>query len=112
MPATVLSKSIKGPLDWPDATLAAADAVDYIRTLKQSSPVPLRSHGSLSMNRALMRAGLVDRLQVSVFPVVSGETGQEPVFENAADFDLEMIESRTYDARIQVMIYKPRLHGG
>ena len=111
MPTTVLSASLKGPLDWPDATLIDRDAVDYIAELKRQSPTPLRSHGSLSMNRHLMAAGLIDRLQVSVFPVVSGQTGQEPVFEDAADFDLELIESRLFDGRIQELIYRPRLHG-
>lgn len=54
MPTTVISTTLKDPLDWPDATLANADAVDYIARLKDMSGVPLRSHGSLSMNRALM----------------------------------------------------------
>jgi dihydrofolate reductase len=110
MPTTVISKSLKGPLAWPDATLVSADAIEHVTELKQNSTAPLRSHGSLSMNRALMAAGLVDRLQVSVFPVVSGRTGQEPVFEGAEDFDLELIETRTFDGRIQELIYRPRLH--
>jgi dihydrofolate reductase len=110
MPTTVLSSSIKGPVDWPDATLVPANAVDYVADLKTKSPVPLRSHGSLAVNRALMAAGLVDQLQVSIFPVVSGKTGQEPVFENATDFDLELVRSHTFDGRIQELIYRPRLH--
>ena len=40
--------------------------------------MPLRSHGSLSMNRALMGAGLVDRVQVTIFPVITGQTGLDP----------------------------------
>jgi dihydrofolate reductase len=110
MPTTVISTTLKAPLNWPDATLASADAVEYIARLKETSSVPLRSHGSLSMNRALMAAGLVDRLQVSVIPVVSGQTGEKPVFQGAADFDLEMLEGRLFDGRIQELIYHPRLH--
>ena len=53
------------PLDWPDATVVSGDAVDVVARLKEESDVPLRSHGSLSMNRALMAAGLVDRVQVT-----------------------------------------------
>lgn len=112
MPTIVLSKSLKEPVDWPDATLVATDGVDYIRNLKQTSSTPLRSHGSLSLNRNLMAAGLVDRLQISVFPVVSGRTGQEPVFEGAEDFDLELIQTRLFDGRIQEIIYAPRRHRG
>ena len=42
--------------------------------------MPLRSSGSLSMNRALMVAGLVDRIQLTVFPVITGQTGDDPIF--------------------------------
>ena len=111
LPATVISSTLDGPLDWPDATVAGGDAVDVIAHLKEESEVPLRSHGSLSMNRALMAAGLVDRVHVTLFPVITGQTGDDPIFRGAADFDLELIESRTLDRDIQELIYRPTLHG-
>jgi dihydrofolate reductase len=110
LPATVVSTTLEAPLDWSDATLVRGDAVDVVARLKEESELPLRSHGSLSMNRALMAAGLVDRLQVTLFPVITGQTGSDPVFQGAADFDLELIESRTLDADIQELIYRPALH--
>ncbi len=110
MPATVVSTTLEGPLDWPDATVVRGDAVDVVARLKEESEVPLRSHGSLSMNRALMAAGLVDRVQVTLFPVITGQTGADPIFQGAADFDLELIESRTLDGNIQELIYRPTLH--
>ena len=72
--------------------------------------MPLRSHGSISLNRTLMAAGLVDFVRVTVFPVISGKTGTQPIFEGAADFDLEMVESRTLDGHTQELIYRPTLH--
>ena len=110
MPTTVVSSTLEEPLEWPNATVARGDAVDVVARLKEESDIPLRSHGSVSMNWALMAAGLVDRVQVSVFPVISGQTGVEPIFEGAADFDLELIESRTLDGHIQELIYRPTLH--
>ena len=110
MPATVVSSTLEGPLDWPDATVVRGDAVDVVARLKQESEVPLRSHGSLSMNHALMAAGLVDRVQVTLFPVITGQTGVDPIFQGAADFDLELIESRTLDGNIQELTYRPALH--
>lgn len=110
LPATVVSSTLDGPLDWPDATLARGDAVEVVARLKEESEVPLRSHGSLSMNRALMAAGLVDRVQVTLFPVITGQTGTEPIFGGAADFDLELLEQRTLDGRTQELIYRPTLH--
>ena len=110
LPATVVSNTLQGPLDWPDATVVRGDAVDAVARLKQESEVPLRSHGSLSMNRALMAVGLVDRVQITFFPVITGKNGSEPIFQGAADFDLELIESRTLDGRSQEFIYRPTLH--
>jgi dihydrofolate reductase len=110
LPATVVSTTLQGPLDWPDANLASGDAVDIVARLKEESEVPLRSHGSLSMNRALMAAGLVDRVQVTIFPVITGQTGDDPIFQGAADFDLELIEHRTLDGHTQELIYRPALH--
>ncbi len=110
MPATVVSTTLHEPLEWPNASVVSGDAIDVVARLKQESKVPLRSHGSLSMNRALMAAGLVDRVQVTLFPVITGQTGVSPVFGGAADFDLELLEQRTLDGRTQELIYRPTLH--
>jgi dihydrofolate reductase len=109
-PATVVSSTLHGPLDWPDATVVSGDAVDVVARLKEESDVPLRSHGSLSLNRALMAAGLVDHVQVTLFPVITGQTGLDPIFHGAADFDLELIEHRTLDGHTQELTYRPTLH--
>ncbi|MFI7005053.1 dihydrofolate reductase family protein [Streptomyces sp. NPDC050145] len=111
LPLTVVSTTLEEPLDWPDATVVSGDAVDVVARLKKESDVPLRSHGSLSMNRALMAAGLVDRVQITVFPVITGRTGLDPVFAGAEDFDLDLIETRTLDGRTQEFVYRPTLHG-
>jgi dihydrofolate reductase len=110
LPATVVSRTLEGPLDWPDATVVSGDAVDVVARLKEESGVPLRSHGSLSMNRALMAAGLVDRVQVTLFPVITGQTGLDPIFQGAADFDLELVENRTLDGHTQELVYRPTVH--
>ncbi len=110
MPMTVVSSTLEGPFDWPDATVVGGDAVDIVTRLKQESDVPLRSHGSLSLNWALMAAGLVDRVQVTIFPVITGRTGTDPVLGGAADFDLELLEQRTLDGDIQELVYRPTLH--
>lgn len=109
-PATVVSTTLNEPLDWPDATVVSGDAVDVVARLKEESDVPLRSHGSLSMNRALIAAGLVDHVQVTLFPVITGQTGLMAIFEGAQDFDLELVEQRTLDRHIQELIYRPTLH--
>ncbi|RMI14460.1 dihydrofolate reductase family protein [Cellulomonas triticagri] len=110
LPATVVSGTLDEPVDWPDATVVRGDAVDVVRRLKADSPVPLRSHGSLSLNRALLAAGLVDILQITVFPVVTGRSGTEPVLAGVPDLDLDLLGSRTLDGRTLELRYRPRLH--
>ena len=110
LPAIVVSNTLGEPLDWADGTVMKGDAVDVVARLKEESEVPLRSHGSLAMNRALMAAGLVDRVQVTIFPVITGENGASPIFGGAKDFDLELLESRTLDGNIQELTYRPTLH--
>jgi len=110
LPTTVVSSTLQEPIDWPDATVASGDPLEIVRQLKADSDVPLRSHGSLSLNWALLNAGLVDRLQVTVFPVISGTSGTQPIFEGATDFDLQLLETRTLDGRTQELTYRPTLH--
>ena len=99
-------------LDWPGASVVCGDAVDVVAGLTADSAVPLRSHGSLSMNRALMAAGLVDRVQVTIFPVITGRTGTDRVFAGAADFDLELLAHRALDRDIHELVYRPTVHPG
>lgn len=110
IPATVVSRTLEGPFDWPDATVERGDAVDVVARLKETSPVPLRSHGSLSLNRSLLDAGLVDLVRLTVFPVISGRSGTAPVFRGAGDFDLDLVEARTLDGRTQELTYRPTRH--
>ncbi|WP_354700313.1 dihydrofolate reductase family protein [Paraconexibacter sp. AEG42_29] len=110
MPATVISSTLEDTLGWPDATIVSGDAAEIVARLKEESDVPLRSQASLSLNWSLMAAGLVDRVQVTIFPVVSGQTGKSPIFGGAGDFDLELLEQRTLDGHTQELVYRPTRH--
>lgn len=110
LPAIVISQTLTEVPNWPNATLANGNAVDVVAALKQESATPLRSHASLSMNRSLMAAGLVDLIQVTIFPVITGKTGTDPIFQGAGDFDLELLETRTLDGNIQELTYRPTPH--
>lgn len=110
-PTTVISSTLDDTLGWPDATIERGDAVEIVRRLKEESPVPLRSQASLSLNRALLDAGLVDRIQLTVFPALSGRSGVSPIFPGIGDFDLELLESRTLDGRTLEVIYRPSARG-
>lgn len=107
MPVTVLSSTLDDTLGWPDATIQRGAAAAVVRRLKNESDVPLRSQASLSLNWSLLEAGLVDRIQVTVYPVISGETGVSPIFRGLGDFDLDLLESRTLDGRTLELTYRP-----
>lgn len=110
MPATVISSTLHDTLGWPNATIVSGEAADIVARLKNESNVPLRSQASLSLNWALLAAGLVDRIEVTIFPVISGATGTSPILGGAGDFDLELLESRTFDGRSQLLVYRPTAH--
>lgn len=102
-----ISRTLEEPLTWKNATLIAEDALAAIPRLKAESPVPLRSHGSLAMNHSLLAAGLVDRLELMVFPVITGTSGSDPIFANLPDIDLELVDSKVFDGRVQRLAYTP-----
>ncbi|OUE09953.1 hypothetical protein CMsap09_13475 [Clavibacter michiganensis] len=109
MPATVISSTLRDTLEWADATIVAGDGVGIVRRLKEESELPLRSPGSLSLNHSLLAAGLVDRLHLTVFPVVSGRTGTSPILRGVEDLQLELMESRVLDGGTLDLVYRPRL---
>lgn len=95
---------------WENATVVDEDAVTAIKRLKRTTDVPMRCHGSISLNRALLAAGLVDRLEVMVFPAVTGRAGHAALFQGGAEFDLDLIESTVLDGRTVKLVYQPHVH--
>ena len=108
----VFSSSIEEPLSWPNTRLVTDDAVDAVADMKANGTVSMRTLGSLTLCRSLLRAGLVDRFRVCVFPVITGSTGRERIYDGYPDVALEMISSRTFDGRIQLLEYAPRVLDG
>ncbi len=84
LPKIVFSRTLEEPLGWENSTLLDEDAVMAIKRLKRTTDVPMRSHGSISLNRALLAAGLVDRLEIMTFPAVTGRAGYASLFHDGA----------------------------
>jgi dihydrofolate reductase len=108
----VFSSTLDEPLEWANTRLIRGDAVEAVRAMKAESDQRLTTLGSLSLCRSLLAAGLVDRFRVVVFPVVTGVTGREHVYDGWPDVALDLIESRTFDGRSQLLDYRPRLLDG
>ena len=112
LPKVVFSASLEGPLSWPNTELVSGDAVDAVRAMKEHGRRPLRTLGSLALSRSLLRAGLVDRYRVVVFPVITGVTGRDRIFDGYPDVALELVDHRTFDGRLQMLEYVPTVLAG
>ena len=105
----VFSASLEEPLAWANSTLVRGDAVEAVRSMKEDGSGLLSTLGSISLCRSLLKAGLVDRFRVVMFPVITGATGAERIYDGYPDVALEMINHRTFDGSIQMVEYRPRV---
>lgn len=108
----VFSNTLTEPLEWENSTLVAGDAVEAVRKMRQNGERSMRTIGSLTLCRSLIKAGLVDRFRVVMFPVITGATGRERIYDGYPDVALEMVDSRTFDGRIQLVEYVPTVLDG
>jgi dihydrofolate reductase len=107
VPKVVFSSTLREPLAWPNLELVSGDAVEAVAQMKRTRTGHLSTLGSLSLSRSLLTAGLVDRFRLVVFPVITGRTGQERIYDGYPDVALEMVDSRTFDGRLQLLEYVP-----
>lgn len=108
-PKVVFSSTLEEPLSWANTTLVRDDAVEAVRAMKAYGSGLLTTVGSISLCRSLLRGGLVDRFRVVMFPVITGATGRERIYDGYPDVALDMIASRTFDGRSQLVEYRPRV---
>jgi len=108
----VFSTTLSEPLSWPNTQLIARDAVEAVREMKDKGSRSMRTIGSLTLCRSLLNAGLADRFRVVIFPVITGTSGRDRIYDGYADVALDMISSRTFDGRIQLVEYVPTILAG
>jgi len=108
----VFSSTLQTPLAWPNTRLVSREAVEAVVKMKQDGSSPMRTLGSLSLCRSLLEAGLVDRFRVVVFPVITGSTGRDRIYDGYPDVALDMVAGQTFDGRIQLLEYVPKVLTG
>jgi dihydrofolate reductase len=109
MSKVVFSTTLIEPLSWPNTQLVARDPVAAVREMKDKGSQSMRTIGSLTLCRFLLNSGLVDRFRVVVFPVITGRSGRERIYDRYPDVALGMVRSRTFDGRIQLLEYVPTI---
>jgi dihydrofolate reductase len=107
LPKVMFSRTPEEPLEWNNSRLARANLVDEVRSPKAEGDEPLRTMGSLSVVKALLEAGLVDRLRLMVFAQILGNMGREPTFQGLPDIDLELGGTDVLDGRLVTIEYRP-----
>lgn len=112
MPKIVFSRTLTEPLSWPNTRLVSQGAVAAVREMKENGSESMRTIGSLTLCRSLLEAGLVDRFRVVVFPVITGSTGKDRIYDGYPDVSLELVDSRTFDGRLQLLEYTPTVLAG
>jgi dihydrofolate reductase len=112
MSKVVFSTTRSEPPSWANTQLVPRDPVEAVREMKAKGSKSMRTIGSLTLCRSLPSAGLVDRFRVVVFPVITGSSGRERIYDDYPDVALEMISSRTFDGRIQLLDYVPAILTG
>ena len=94
-------------VEWPNARISRDDPGQEIAQLKETSEVPLRTVGSLSVARQLLDAKVVDVFRLMVFPLLAGPDGREPAFAEMASTDLELVDHQILDGRVLLVEYRP-----
>ena len=112
LPKVVFSSTLTEPLAWPNTRLVTGDAVEAVRAMKEGSGGEMRTLGSVSLCRSLIMAELVDRFRVVVFPVATGATGQDRIYDGYPDIRLDLVESRTFEGGLQLLEYVPSVLNG
>ena len=112
MSKVVFSSTLAEPLQWENSTLVTGDAAEAVREMKETGERSMRTIGSVALCRSLLAAGLVDRFRVVMFPVITGATGAERIYDGYPDVALDMTDSRTFDGQIQLVEYAPRVLTG
>jgi dihydrofolate reductase len=108
----IFSSTLTEPLSWPNTQLVSEDPVETVRQMKAEGTKSMRTLGSLTLCRSLLKAGLVDLYRVVVFPVITGSTGRDRIYDGYPDVSLDMVSSRTFDGRIQLLEYVPTVLTG
>lgn len=102
----VVSNTLAEPLAWANTRLIRGELGQAIGDLKRQSAVPLRSIGSLTLVRDMLRLGLVDRLRVAIFPLILGDAGREPAFAGHQRAGLELAGTTVLDSRVVLLEYR------
>ncbi len=105
MPKYVASRTLEPPLAW-NATLVRGDVVAGLRKLKQEPGKSLLQYGIGELTRTMLQNGLIDEIQLMVYPFVFGRGERWIDILDTGDF--ELLDSRSFSSGVLLLRYKPK----
>jgi dihydrofolate reductase len=104
-PKYVASKTLTGPLPWPNSTVLRGDPADTVPALKAQSNGVLAIMGSRELIGSLIAADLIDEYLLMIHPLVLG-TGQR-LFPPGVRVPLRLTASTTTPTGLVIATYEP-----
>jgi dihydrofolate reductase len=95
------------PLAWQNSVRLEGDVPAAVARLKQEDGPTLLTQGSSVLVRSLLAAGLVDELNLRVFPVLLGR-GKKLIGEDVLPGEWELVSSRTSSTGVILCSYRPK----
>lgn len=104
VPKYVASRTLTGPLSWQGSTLVGDDLAESITALKGRHD-EVHVIGSLDLLQSLLRLGLVDRMNLWVYPLLLG-SGKKVFADGTVPTALRLTESVTYPSGAVHLAYE------
>jgi dihydrofolate reductase len=90
--------------EWASTTVVEGDLVTFVRQLKSQPGADIAVHASISVAQALLAAGVVDELKLTIAPVIAG-SGRR-LLDGLPSIRLESVESTTSPAGYLLVDYR------
>ena len=92
-------------VEWNNSTLLEGDVAEAVEALKNEDGPEIQVHGSCNLLQTLFEHGLVDTLQLLIFPVVLG-TGKRLFGDGAVPAGLKLVDSSTFSSGVVLAAYE------
>jgi dihydrofolate reductase len=105
MPKVVVSTTLERA-EWQNSTLIKGNIVEETTRLKQRPGKNINISGSATLVRWLLREGLLDELNLLVFPIILGSAKR--LFESVTDqMPLRLVDLRAFSTGVVQLVYAP-----
>jgi dihydrofolate reductase len=103
-PKYVASRTLTGPMPWPNSTLLRGDVGDAVRALKAQPGGVLAIMGSGELIGSLMAANVIDEYLLMIHPVMLG-SGRRLFPEGTPPSELTLVEAKTSPSGVLIATY-------